>query len=1400
MATELGTYYVSLVPTARNIGGQMRSIMSPAIGVSASVGSESGGRFSQAFQSGVSAVGKAVAATLAIGAAAGTAAIVSMGRTGLQTAAQLETTNIAFTTMLGSAEKASGFMADMRQFAKTTPFDLPGLSKAASSLISIGVQQDKIIPIMTTLGNVTSGMGTGSEGIKRATVALQQMNAAGRISAEDLNQLRDAGIPVFELLTAATGKTTEEIAAMRDKGELGRNELNLLMDALETGRGFERFNGLMEVQSQSLSGLWETLKDTWSVGLADAIAPALPALKEGMSWLIGYIESDAMPAIQAAISGGINFAMGLDYTNGLSGFFDSLGVSLGPLTPAFDSMRDSAQTLWPALQKLLGALGDAAPKLFAGSINLLAGALGFLADHVDTIIAWMPAIVAGFIAWRIAAMGVNYVTAASVPIMAAANVARFMAARAELQVALAHRANQVAALGSTAATSTGIIANTRAAVAARAHQVAALAQAGAGRVAAAAQWLWNASLMGFPLVWLIVAIGAVVAGVIWFATQTEWGRSLVAGAWAGIQGAIQGVVDFWNGVLVPAAQVVFGAVGAAAMWLWTTFISPVFGWISARVGEFFVWFNTILVPAWNLGMGMIGTALSWLYTTFILPVFTAIGAFIGFVWNSIVMPIFNTWVWIFQNLVGPAIMWFWNSVVQPAFFLMGQSIQFFWNVASFIFRAWWAILTNVVAPAVMWFWNNVIVPAFTGIADFIGWVWNTFIAVVFWAITGFINNILGPAFDNLYHGWIEPAWNGIAMVIGAIWNGVVMPIWNGMIGFINDNLIPPFNALLGVAQLVWAGIGIVIESTWNWVKGTFLDPMVTFFQETIPNAFQTAKDNVGRIWDGIKGVVKEPIKWVINSVINDGIIGTFNTVADFLKIDGIPKVKLPEGWREGGHTGPGAKWEPKGPVHANEFVLRSEATNKLMSKYGLHGLNYMNKTGELPKEDNFRPPSNEVPAGPGTQIFGSLRSYNGATAKDIYQTRILNLVPQGASGYDVPEIARRWNGIAGVEVTTDRPDVLSSVGFKGEPSLWGGRAWGLFHISDDYGLIEVATAIPGASKNPVGTHEVGHALGLPHAHDGNNAHSIMNYNSQNLTHPTLADKDALRAIYPGDPRGGNGGSGGEGGGFNPFDFLFAILGDGLKKVFPAGGQQIDMALGYGRKFIGDVSTKALEMIGGVWDFLSGGDSDIKTNGNGRVGEWAAEALRKTGDFNTTNQNALVRRIMQESSGNPKAVNMWDSNKALGGTHGLMQLLHSNFAKYRDRGLSEDIYNGMANVVAGINYTKGRYPGRSMSDVWGQKGGYRHGGYVFDNGGWLMPGMAGINLSSSPEPVFSSAQWDLLSRDDDGDGRGDIYVQNPFTGDYLIAEVEEHAVDATGEVMQGSLRRSRRGGKYAGMRR
>lgn len=106
----------------------------------------------------------------------------------------------------------------------------------------------------------------------------------------------------------------------------------------------------------------------------------------------------------------------------------------------------------------------------------------------------------------------------------------------------------------------------------------------------------------------------------------------------------------------------------------------------------------------------------------------------------------------------------------------------------------------------------------------------------------------------------------------------------------------------------------------------------------------------------------------------------------------------------------------------------------------------------------------------------------------------------------------------------------------------------------------------------------------------------------------------------------------------------------------------------------------------------------------------AQALRYKGVYTPANAAALFRRVMQESGGNPNAVNNWDVNAANGDPSvGLAQIIGSTFARYRDRRLPNNRRNPMANLVAAINYMMAVYG--HIVDANGR--GYAQGGIVTD---------------------------------------------------------------------------------------
>ena len=517
-------------------------------------------------------------------AVAGGAAI----KMGISTASAMQSAKIGFTTMLGSAKRANSFLRDLAAFAAKTPFEFPELQTAASSLISAGIEANKVIPIMTTLGDVTSGMGTGSEGIQRATVALQQMNAAGKITGEDLNQLRAAGIPVYDLLAAAMGKSKAQVLELAQAGELGAEGLDAMMKALETGKGLERFNGLMEKQSASLSGVWSTLTDTINMGLASAFQPAIPVLTDLTTAAAGMAER-AMPAIQRfvgeATRSGVALAKAFD-RNGLDGVANTIQRRFGVDAPAaLTEVRSIIDDLGTVVSEVFGPAWSAAGgdlRTFLTPLGLARSLLGVMADHTT--------------ATRIAVYGlVAALTVAKVVSLAYVAVSKAQAAWETIKAAKTKASSAATAVNtavtklstSTAATWIGVkaiefaawvrstasaIANTVAMTANRiaygaaylvawiavkalefaawvrstAAAVASTAAMVATRVATmavraatlgwmAAQWLLNAALTANPIGLIIAAIALLVGGVILAYKKSDTFRAIVDGLWASIK-------------------------------------------------------------------------------------------------------------------------------------------------------------------------------------------------------------------------------------------------------------------------------------------------------------------------------------------------------------------------------------------------------------------------------------------------------------------------------------------------------------------------------------------------------------------------------------------------------------------------------------------------------------------------------------------------------------------------------------------------------------------------------------------------------------------------------------------------------------------------------------------------
>lgn len=210
-------------------------------------------------------------------------AAAAAGAFGIKMAAANEDAAISFELMLGSAQKAQVFLAQLQQFAAATPFEMPQLRSAASRLLAVGINAERVIPILTVLGDATAGMGTGAEGIERSVTALTQMQQKTKVTGEEMMQLTEAGIPAWETLAAKLGV---DVATAMQKVTAREVDAGVIFDAVQQrqGAGLQRLTNMMQKQSQTLNGIWSTFKDNAGQALATFMQPFIPSVKAAIDW------------------------------------------------------------------------------------------------------------------------------------------------------------------------------------------------------------------------------------------------------------------------------------------------------------------------------------------------------------------------------------------------------------------------------------------------------------------------------------------------------------------------------------------------------------------------------------------------------------------------------------------------------------------------------------------------------------------------------------------------------------------------------------------------------------------------------------------------------------------------------------------------------------------------------------------------------------------------------------------------------------------------------------------------------------------------------------------------------------------------------------------------------------
>ena len=208
-----------------------------------------------------SLIGKFSSAKAAVGGFMGAfavSALVDFGRQAIDAQSKVEQLEISFRTLLGSQEKASALIAEIKSYGTVTPYDTEGLAQAARLMLSYGMSSSKIMPTLQMLGDIAMG---DKDKLQSLTLAFSQMSASGRVCKEDLNQMVDAGFNPLQIISEKTGKSIGELTDEVSKGAISVQDIEqAFIDATSEGG---KFHNMVNNMSDSIAGKTAQMTDNW---------------------------------------------------------------------------------------------------------------------------------------------------------------------------------------------------------------------------------------------------------------------------------------------------------------------------------------------------------------------------------------------------------------------------------------------------------------------------------------------------------------------------------------------------------------------------------------------------------------------------------------------------------------------------------------------------------------------------------------------------------------------------------------------------------------------------------------------------------------------------------------------------------------------------------------------------------------------------------------------------------------------------------------------------------------------------------------------------------------------------------------------------------------------------------
>lgn len=369
MATELATAYVSLVIEDSKVPGQVQKTLAGLEPQATKTGQNMGSRMASGISSGLrSAV-----------AGAGLIAAATLGTALSQGFKRMTAIDDAKGKLAGLGHEATGvatIMDSALASVKGTAFGLGDAATIAASAVAAGVKpgQDLTKYLKLTADAATiAGTSLGDMGS-----IVNKVTTSNKAYTDDLNQLSDRGIPIFQWLRDEYGVSADKLSEMVKQGKVDSETFQKVIQKNIGGAALE--------SGKTLTGAWKNMQAALGRVGEGALAPFLPMMKSGLAAGTEWADK-VTPKVKQAAQGvadgltdlGRAFQSSGASVQGNASVYEQFGIKA---RKAYDKVSEFAQRVREAIAAFRqGENGDRLTQFW----QTLTGAAGKASDGVQKL-------------------------------------------------------------------------------------------------------------------------------------------------------------------------------------------------------------------------------------------------------------------------------------------------------------------------------------------------------------------------------------------------------------------------------------------------------------------------------------------------------------------------------------------------------------------------------------------------------------------------------------------------------------------------------------------------------------------------------------------------------------------------------------------------------------------------------------------------------------------------------------------------------------------------------------------------------------------------------------------------------------------------------------------------------